>query len=116
MQGNARKMEGNGGEYQGNIREAAKWKRDAGECKDMPGGRIDVCKVPGECREMPVESMGGYKCQGMQGNVMESVRNARGIQGDAGEWKGDAWEWVQSARGMQGNAGECLGNIWKCSK
>ena len=72
MQGNAGECqanEGNGGECQGNIREAAKWKRDAGECKEMPGGRMDVCKVPGEYRGMPGESMGegisARECRGM---------------------------------------------------
>ena len=37
MQGNAREMEGDGAECQVNIREAAKWKRDAGESKETPG-------------------------------------------------------------------------------
>ena len=32
------------------------------------------------------------------GNAWE----CRGIQGNTGEFQGNAWEWVQSARGMQG--------------
>ena len=53
----------------------------------------------------------GYKCQGMLEDVMESLRNARAIQGIAGECKGNAWEWVQRARGMQGNAKGTYGSV-----
>ena len=47
------------------------------------------CKVTGECRGMLGEcKVVGAKCQG-----------------NAGEFQGNVLEWVQCAMGMQGNAG-----------
>ena len=43
----------------------AKCQGNAGECREMPGERMGVCKVPGECR---------------------------GMQGNAGEYQGNVWE------------------------
>ena len=47
-----RGMQGNTGECQGNVWEWVQSARGiAGECRGMPGERMGVCKLPGECRE-----------------------------------------------------------------
>ena len=108
MQGNARGMQVNTGEY-----------------REMSGTYGSGYKVPAECWGM----LGNASI--CQGNVQEWVQSARGIQvnagecrgmpgermvvgaksqGNTGEYQGNLWEWVQSVMGKLGNTGECQGN------
>ena len=80
---------------------------NAGNAKGKYGSG---CKVPREYRGMPVELMGvGAKsqgnageCRGIPGERMGVGANSQGNAGNAGECQGNVLEWVYSARGMQG--------------
>ena len=71
------------------------------------------CIVPGECRELPgeckvagVKSYGKGNAKECQGNILERMKIAMGMQGKTGECQGEGT--VVCAK-CQGNAGECRG-------
>ena len=67
-------------------------------------------KVPGKRRGMQWNA-GEYR--GIPGERIGVGAKRQGNAGECREMPGKVWEWVQTARGMQGNARECQGNRWE---
>ena len=67
-------------------------------------------KAPGERRGMQGNA-GEYR--GIPGERMGVGAKCQGNAGNAGECQGKLWEWVQTARGMQENARGTDGSV-KC--